>query len=286
MESIKKILPLRIAKALDKLDKSRLCEIRIREGGVSVNYGGRFFMLSEVGLSTKGIKMEQNEIEEVVLKASEYSIYAVNEQIKNGYIALSGGVRIGLCGEVVEGKTIKNFCSLNIRFPHEVKGCANEAIKYVAKDKGCYNTLIVSPPGCGKTTLLRDLIRQLSQNGNNVLVADERYELAGEKLSLDVGRCSDVISGASKEFVFRQGLRYMRPDIIATDEIMSDCDVRAINQACIGGVNVIATIHADGFNYKRRYEKMDFAERIILLSDREGPGHVDGVFLPSGEQIA
>lgn len=286
MENIKKILPIRISRALDKLDKSRVYEIRLRKTGVFVNYGGKFFRLSETGISSQGFKVALSEIEEIVLKASEYSIYAVNDQIKNGYLTVVGGIRIGICGEVVDGKTIKNFSSLNIRFPHEIKGCADKIINLVVKPKGCFNTVIVSPPGCGKTTLLRDLIRQLSNAGNNVLVVDERYELAGEELSLDVGLSTDVISGASKDFAFNQGIRYMRPDIIAVDEIMSDLDVESLYKAYLGGVSIVATAHANNVSYRQRLGGLEFIERIIVLSDSGNPGCVQGVFDNKSEKLA
>ena len=273
-----KILPSRISRALDKLDKSRVYEIRLRPSGVSVNYGGKFFRLSENGISSQGYVVTRSEIEEIVLKASEYSLYAVNEQLKNGFLTVGDGIRIGVCGQVVDGKTIKNFSSLNVRFPHEIKGCAEKVIGHVAKPKGCYSTVIVSPPGQGKTTLLRDLIRQLSNAGNNVLLVDERYELAGEELSLDVGANTDVISGASKDFAFNQGIRYMRPDVIAADEIMSENDVDSLYKAYLGGVSIIATAHATAENFKQKLRGLEFVERIIVLSDNGGPGYVEAIF--------
>ncbi len=276
--AVKKILPLRVGNALSKLDEERIYEIRLRSGGISVNYGGRFFGLSETGLCGFGMKISYAEIDEVVLKASGHSIYAVNDQIKNGFLSLSSGVRIGICGEVND-KTIKNFTSLNIRFPHEIKGCADGIMKFIKRGKGCYNTLIVSPPGCGKTTLLRDIVRQLSDGGSNVLVADERYEIAAfhDGESLDVGRNTDVISGADKSFSFEQGIRYMRPDVLAADEIMTVKDVEAIERACHGGVGVIATIHSMGKDYRNRLKGLGFAERVVVLSS-ESVGRIDGVY--------
>lgn len=275
-----RILPKRILVALDKLDKGKLCELRLRPGGVSVNYGGSFFGLSENGLSKVGMKMTSEEIESAVLKASGYSIYAVNDQIKNGYLALEGGVRMGICGEVSD-KTIKRFSSLNIRFPHEVKGCSDKIIGVIARAKGCYNTLIVSPPGCGKTTLLRDLIRSLSNRGNNVLVADERYELSGGGVA-DLGVNTDVISGTDKNFAFSRGIRYMRPDILCADEIMTGDDVKAIELACMGGVNVIASMHGDKCTMRFDISCM---ERTVVLSDGGGPGRIDGVYDNKGNRL-
>ncbi|MBR2970566.1 MAG: Flp pilus assembly complex ATPase component TadA [Clostridia bacterium] len=285
MESIKKILPSRISKALDGLDASKVYELRLRLQRVSVNYGGRFFGLSDVGLGSGGFTVTASEIEEVMLKASGHSIYAVNEQIKSGFLCLSGGIRIGVCGEVVLGKTIKNFTSLNIRFPHEVVGCAGGIIGLIARERGCYNTLIVSAPGIGKTTLLRDLARQLSNRGSNVLIADERYEIAAynDGKSLDVGKNTDVISGTSKDFAFSQGIRYMRPDIIAVDEITSNDDVKAVCRACSSGVSVIATIHASGFEYKNRFLELNCFQRIVVLGG--GVGQIQGVFDGNGERI-
>lgn len=278
MNAVEKFLPTKVVNALNKLDESRIYEIRLRLSGVSVNYGGKFFGLSDVGIGAARIKLTAAEIEDIVLKASGYSIYAVNDQIKNGFLSLSGGVRMGICGEVVGGKTIKNFTSLNIRFPHEIKGCADKVIKFVARDRGCYNTLIISPPGCGKTTLLRDLIRQISNKGSNVLVADERCEIAGGCGALDVGPNTDIISGGTKSFAFNQGIRYMRPDVLAADELMTDEDMASIKRACAGGVSVIASLHASGEDYKRTFYEPDLIERIVVLADKGGPGYIEGIF--------
>ncbi len=270
-------MPQRIVVALDKLNKSKLCELRIRRSGVSVCYGGGLFPLCEEGLSGKPLLIGSDEVENIVLKASGHSIYAVNEQIKNGYLALGDGMRMGICGEVSD-KTIKRFSSLNIRFPHEVKGCSDPVMRFIVKQRGCFNTLIVSPPGCGKTTLLRDFIRKLSDRGNNVLVSDEHNELGGGEAALDLGRNTDVISGGDKSFAFSRGIRYMHPDILAADELMDEDDVRSVLQAQAGGVNVIASVHALGSTYKKRFDFGGCMERIIVLSDKGGPGHIEGVY--------
>lgn len=270
---ISKILPQRISAALNKLDKGRLNELRLRVRGVSVLYGGKSIPLTENG---RELTVTAEEIENVVLKASGYSIYAVNDQIKNGYLALSDGIRMGICGEVSD-KTIKHFSSVNIRFPHEIKGCADKVIRYVARERGCFDTLIVSPPGCGKTTLLRDLIRRLSDMGNNVLVSDERHELSGGEAKLDLGKNTDVILGGDKSFAFDRGIRYMRPDIICADELMDEGDVRAMRLARSGGVNVIASVHASGLSYRKRFDFGGCIERVIVLADG-AVGRIEGVY--------
>ncbi len=274
---IERILPQRIFDALDKLNKNKLYELRLRKSGVSVCYNGIFFPLCENGTSGAEISVSAAEIENVIIKASGHSIYAVNDQIKNGYLALGDGVRMGICGEVSD-KTIKHFSSINIRFPHEITGCANSVMRFVARERGCFNTLIVSPPGCGKTTLLRDLIRQLSDRGNNVLVSDERNELGGGEAALDLGRNTDVISGGDKSFAFDRGIRYMRPDILCADELMNDDDVYSVRRAQAGGVNVVASVHAFGLSYKKRFDLSEVMERIIVLTDKGGPGHIEGVY--------
>jgi len=200
------ILPKRFATALASLDKDKLNEIRLRVGlPTSINYDGWSY-LGESGISNSENSLIPlyEELQDIVFKACECSVYAHNEELINGFITYKGG-RIGLSGDVVtEGEkivTIKNFSSLVIRFIHAKVGCSLPALKYLL-DNGLLNTLVISPPGCGKTTFIRDLTLQLSQIGiePNILVVDERGEIAAVesgKATLFVGANVDVLSKAN-----------------------------------------------------------------------------------------
>ena len=165
----------------------RLCEIRIRKGRkIVVIISNRSYFLGTSGLTgeeEKAMGCYEGLIEEILKKACENSVYAYNDQIKRGFITFEGGIRIGLGGEGVYDKeeltTLKNINSLAIRIPHQIEGCSRPILSFVMQEK-FLNTLIVSPPGAGKTTFLRDIILQLSRQNYsyNVLLVDERFEIA------------------------------------------------------------------------------------------------------------
>ncbi len=294
---LNKILPKQIAQGLTKVDFERLYEIRLRAGlPATVNVGGKYYYLGETGVcfsEIEAIVVSKEELENFIFRASECSIYSVNDQIKEGFITISGGVRIGLAGTLVEEAgsviTLKNFSSVNIRIPHEVKNCALTAIKYLIADDGFKNTLVISPPGAGKTTFIRDIACQLS-NLNiayNLLVLDERYEIAsnvnGEN-KLFVGKFTDVLSGTTKQFGFESGIRSLRPDIIFTDEIATESDVRAIEYAVNSGVKVVASVHAKNIEELKRKKTFEsiiengLFQRYVVLSCLDGPGTYAGIY--------
>ncbi|MDR2201795.1 MAG: Flp pilus assembly complex ATPase component TadA [Clostridiales bacterium] len=296
-QSLINILPTGIATVISKrLNAERVYELRLRANRpVMINYGGAFYYLTPGGLrdsAVGGFTVDGNEIGQIVIKASEYSLYAFNDRICGGFLTLKGGVRLGLCGETVwDGgavKTVKNFTSLNIRVPHEVIGCAEKVYEYAAAET-VFNTLIVSPPGAGKTTLLRDLARILGDAHpvKNVLVCDERNELAavsdGEP-QLDVGAHTDIIGNCTKEYAFGQGIRALRPDVIITDELFGAADLAAVEYAAASGVKVIASVHAA--DPRELTAKAGFCgiikkrvfSRYAALSDSRGPGTLAGIF--------
>ena len=291
------ILPDEVKSGVKALNKSSLCEIRLRAGKpVIVCLSGKNFFLGESGVvfdQDKAITISHEEIEKFVFRASENSIYAVNNQIQQGFITIAGGVRIGICGSIVveNGKiiTINNFSSVNIRIPHEIKNCSLPIIKFLLDEKGFKNTLIISPPGAGKTTFLRDIALQIS-NLNlayNLLVLDERFEIAscvnGKNL-LAVGAFTDVLSGGNKRFGFDVGIRALKPDIIFTDELAGDDDVQCVLEASSCGIKLASTMHAKNITQLKsksffpKLEENGVFERYIVLSADGGPGRIDSVF--------
>lgn len=189
----------------------------------------------------------KDEIQDTLSRMCEYSPYAYNDEIRRGFITLEGGFRVGVAGTAVECKegisTIKYINSLNIRISREIIGCGDKVMEFI---KG--NTLIISPPGCGKTTILRDIVRQISNTGKNVSVVDERCEISGSYLGniqFDLGTSTDVMTCYSKSVGMNMVLRSMAPKVIAVDEIGSSEDISAIHNILNSGVNIIATIHCD-----------------------------------------
>ena len=227
-------------------------EVRLRANcPIVICYQGKNFVLKN---QTNNYYIATDyEINYVLAKATQNSLYAVNDQIKQMFISYTGGVRIGITGEVVTNSnqvsTIKHINSLNIRLPHQIKGFGNLALNFVYNNGVINNTLIVSEPGAGKTTLLRDLCKNISELEQvyNVLLVDERYEIAScinGRPMLDVGLFTDIISGGAKQFAFMQGVRSLKPDVIITDELSNSEDFLAVENAIKNGVKVIASVHA------------------------------------------
>ncbi len=275
----------------NKVGFSALNEIRFRaDKPVILSQMGQKFFLSDLGKTrslNEAIFATSSMIEEIIFRASECSIYSVSEQIKKGYIVTSNGVRIGIAGnEVEEGglvKTMTGFSSVNIRIPHEVNNCSLKAYSSIVTTDGVLNTLVISPPGAGKTTFLRDFVCQLSQRNlpYNILVLDERGEL---NIGKGLGNYADVISFASKKNGFENGIRSMSPNIIVTDELGEWEDVEAVEYACNCGVNILASTHSDSMDsflqksaFKMLIDEKVF-KRYIVLSMREGPGTLEGIY--------
>ncbi len=285
-----------LSSALDKIPYQNLCELRLREGGqVIVNILGQNYYLGKNGVTNEksdGLKVSKGFLGSVIQKLGNNSIYTINDQLIEGYVTIPGGIRVGVCGEVVivdgKVKTIKNISSLNFRFPHNIKNCSLPIYNFVVSGGEVNNTLIISPPGAGKTTMLRDLIWQLSKRENllNILVCDERCELAEVYNGQDVSKITnvDIISGSSKSFAFSNGIRSMKPSIIVTDEIDLERDTTSIKNAMTCGVKVIATIHARSvFDLKKKDAFLDIInnqlfDRYIVLSNADGVGTIEGVY--------
>ena len=234
-------LPKNISDALNKENVDSILEIRIR-----VN--APIYILKENGwkkLEYIGeYKPSLFDLEKMFLRLSDHSVYAHIDTLKQGYITTKNGIRVGIAGEVVKDgndiKIIKEISSMCIRLPKEVIGCAQNLYQNVFRN-GLKNLLIISPPGLGKTTFLRDIIRILANN-YNVLCVDERLEISA-KGKFFLGERVDVLSLATKEYGLNYGVKSMSPDVICVDELANIKDVNASINACFSGVNVIATVH-------------------------------------------
>jgi len=296
---ISEILPDHLRTAFSNLQLDKINELRLRTNApVVVCAYGKNRYLTQEGLADNlqkqnPIVLTRTDIEAIIHKASNYSIYAINEQLKQSFITIRGGIRIGIAGEVVIEKgqilTVKNVQSLNIRVPHEVKNCSINVLNYIFENPRPLKTLIISPPGCGKTTFLRDIAWQISDKYQllSTLVLDERGEIAATHLGenqLDVGDYSDVITGANKANGFENGIRSMRPDIVLTDEIATKSDVEMLKLATRSGVSVIATVHASGIDeirtkpYFSDLINEQVFDRYVVLGIGATPGKVTGIF--------
>lgn len=230
---------------------------------------------------------KEKEMEEMLRYLCKDSVYAYEEERKQGFLALLGGHRVGITGEltcVEGGRYIAKYIRyMNIRIAHEVKGIAEGLMEWMTNDEKVYNTLLVSAPGVGKTTLLRDMVRSLSNGekdhkGYNIGVIDERGELAGAyrgSASLDCGVRTDVITGGNKEEGVHILIRTFAPRVIVMDEIGSKTDAEAIGYAGVSGCSVIATAHGMCWEDLKRKEEIKkllqhrIFQRIMFLHKQE-----------------
>lgn len=290
---LENILPEKFYRLLtQKVGLDNIYEIRLRANlPVGIISGGKAYFLTENGLSfnpENALTFSKSALEDIIYKASQFSIYSITEELKAGYIVLDDGVRIGIAGSVVmdAGKvqTITNFSSLNIRIPHIVRGVSAPVFDKLIDNDEIFNTLIISSPGQGKTTFLRDFAFMLSKNNYffNVLVLDERGEIAGKDNRINLGKFCDVLSFCTKEIGFLQGIRAMNPDIILTDELGAEEDFQAVKFAQSCGVKIVATIHAANLQQLKSKPYFDVIknvfQRFVFLAPSGRAGQIVGVF--------
>lgn len=272
----------------------RLQEIRLRVGQpIICQIDGSEYLLEESKQDrTKDIICEQQDIDRILSKASEYSLYACHDKLRQGFLTLRGGHRIGISGQAVceDGTilTIQYVSGLNIRVAHEMKGCARKVFPWLWMGRHLCSALIISPPGGGKTTLLRDLIRMLSNGssgyrGLKVGVVDERSELAASYHGVaqnDMGIRTDILDGCPKSEGILCLIRSMSPQVIAVDEIGGKKDREAIERAMFSGCKMLCSVHGGSYQDVslqsgiRSLIKKGKFERYILLADGSNPGMV------------
>lgn len=295
-----KIFPVRLRELLRIVPEEGLTELRFRAAcPVMLLYGAKELFLSRTACRGVTKSREEsycvsaNEIKEMMEHISNYSFYAYEEEIRQGYLTIQGGHRIGLCGRVVMGndgiRTIRNISFLNIRLAGEKKGCAEKVLPKLMQGTRFCHTLIVSPPGGGKTTLLRDLVRLLSDGfgeiaGRKVGIVDERSEIAACFHGIpqnEVGIRTDVLDGCPKAQGIPILLRAMSPEVIAIDEIGTREEALLMTRAVHNGCSILATAHGGGYQEWKQSNAVvglfteSVFERYVFLQGGSRPGQIE-----------
>ncbi len=291
-KDVLEILPVHIKKIFSNLKGlEEMQEIRLKVNKPLIIQIGNEEIITDYIATLQDIKL-------ILQHISNYSIYAYEEEIKQGYLTIKGGHRVGMCGScVVEDgkiKTIKSLGSINIRVCKEIEGCSNKVIPFILDNNQVLNTIIISPPRCGKTTLIRDIARNLSDGikainlrGRKVCIIDERSEISGcynAVPQMNVGVRTDVLDNCPKAEGIMMAIRSMAPEIIICDEIGTHKDIESILMALSSGIKLITTIH--GYGIEDLYSRKVFKDvidnhvfrRAIVLSDKNGVGTVEFIY--------
>ncbi len=308
LNSVLEYLPLNISKIVRQQESGRngeIIEIRLRVNQPLqlISFNDEQFILER----GSPFIVTKDDLERAFMILSKNSLYAIERQLAEGYLTITGGHRVGFTGQaVIEGgilKTIKNINSLNYRITRELIGVAQKVIKkiYNLEYDLYYNTLIIAPPLCGKTSLLRDIIRLISDGdpknqikGKKVAVVDERSEIAGAYNGVaqnKIGSRTDLLDNCPKAEGIMLLIRSMSPEVIGVDEIGGDRDVEAIQEAVNSGVSLITTVHGRDLktivsrpSIKKLIDIRAF-ERYIVLSKRKGIGTIEKILDVNGKEV-
>lgn len=280
--------PPTVAELIEKTPNDNLCEIRLRPLRPALLYYGRnaYFISKDSGLTDNQAEayfISKSEFLRICESVVEFSLYAHEDELKNGFVTVKGGHRIGFAGNVTFGsiRNINDITSINFRIAHEHIGIGNVLIDEIITDSHIKNTLIISPPMCGKTSLLRDLIRILSGKGYKIGVCDTRGEIAAVhdgRPYMNIGD-ADVVTGADKVFGMTMLLRCMSPDVIACDELGTKEDKDTVINILASGVSVIATAHANNIeDIKSKHILSDLYDEFECFVTLTGIGEVCEVY--------
>ncbi len=281
-------------------DFERVQEIRLRVNAplLIISDNQEFYLTPEGNLTKqrkKAYTVSRQDVRETLEYISSYSLYAFEEEIRQGFITIQGGHRIGLAGKVISDengiRSMKFISFLNVRLSHQIRGCGDRVLPYLYEHGEFVHTLILSPPRCGKTTLLRDLIRQISNGtelheGMTVGVVDERSEIGACYQGIaqnDLGIRTDILDCCPKALGMMMLIRTMSPQVIAVDEIGSRSDLEAMEYAMNCGCRMIATVHGSSLEeirqkplLKNMIEERWFG-RYVLLSNRGQTGTLERI---------
>lgn len=244
---------------------------------ISIRSGLKITVKNRTSRRSGTIAVCDEDIKRILARATKNSLYACQDEIKNGYVTFNG-IRIGLSGTAVvcgdHITTIKNISSLNIRIPHEVKGCADPIKKLLDGNKGI---LVISPPLCGKTTLIRDLARISSYN-TDTLIVDERAEIYSENYTF--GPYIDIMRSAPKSFVTEGILRAMAPETVVFDEIYFKRDSDSLTELSSAGVRIIGSAHIVDLESSPKNIREYIAEHfdyVVALSNNPSIGSIKSI---------
>lgn len=300
MEEISRLLPPKINRALEESSVTvwdKLEEIRLRlNQPVELNYFSKTKWLEQLRFTKQDSMYLINQL-------SEFSLYRLEDELREGYITVSGGHRVGFSGEVTtkDGniRQIQQITFFNIRIARELPGVAAPFLHYLNEDGRYLNTLIVGAPKTGKTTFLRDIARLIS-NGfsenvpQKVSIVDERSELAAAKDGIpqfDVGKRTDVMDACPKVSGLMMMIRSMSPDVIIVDEIGKKEDADAILEAMLAGVTIFCTVHSTSFDSVRKRPiirdmfQMEIFERVVVLQNERNRFITVHIFTNKGDRL-